>query len=427
VNCEVTIRCLVLRASLLADAAVLKLKVRMKLCIICLEREPDPQKPEHILLNALGGRMKTKEALCSDCNNKFGSGPDFDLAKSVEVLRCVANLKSGDGKRPPAIRNMDVGDEEYDLLPGGRPISKSKNPLIFKDVPEGVQVTIKARDEEHARTLLTQAAKRLKIPEPEVNEFVSKELEAATKNIGFAPAATHGVHFGSGRSQQSMAKACLVLWAELVGNSELHDVCYSQMRNFSKLGVEADIALKTEVSRSDDRVFGDFEEKFAPSPNFIWVGSDKFGRVFGYFRLLNIIGWRFELANSSTILDRAICLMSNPFNNGTWDVLYDEHAPKLFQWLQDMPEPTLPDSQNITDAMGRFLKLAYQNSHETEVDAIFKETLQQTKLSENDILTEEEVHLLSSDISMRLAHYFTRTPRNEPLSQKEKPSGNGSD
>ena len=64
-------------------------------CVLCKTQVSENEKPEHILLDALGGRKTTRDVLCSICNNKMGAGPDKDLAESVGALRTIANLKSG--------------------------------------------------------------------------------------------------------------------------------------------------------------------------------------------------------------------------------------------------------------------------------------------------------------------------------------------
>ena len=59
----------------------------MALCLFCPTELDETTKPEHILLNALGGRKATTRAICSDCNNKFGGTIDDVLASQVTGLR----------------------------------------------------------------------------------------------------------------------------------------------------------------------------------------------------------------------------------------------------------------------------------------------------------------------------------------------------
>ena len=79
----------------------------MPKCIFCENELTHDTTPEHVLLNALGGRMKTKEAICSEHNNAFGGTIDSALAAQVEVIRNHLQLQSGTRKPPPALKKPD--------------------------------------------------------------------------------------------------------------------------------------------------------------------------------------------------------------------------------------------------------------------------------------------------------------------------------
>jgi HNH endonuclease len=64
-------------------------------CIFCAAELGPHTKPEHILLNALGGRKKTQRVICSKHNNDFGGDIDDALTTQVEVLRNHLQLESG--------------------------------------------------------------------------------------------------------------------------------------------------------------------------------------------------------------------------------------------------------------------------------------------------------------------------------------------
>jgi len=109
-----------------------------------------------------------------------------------------------------------------------------------------------------------------------------------------------------------MAKACLVLWNELVENEEVCSSRYDLLRSFIQIDEDSDNYLS--LCELDYREVNDYDKSFGNYPNIIWIGSNKSGRVLGYFRLYNIIGCRFELAPKGAPQNRFICLISNPFN-----------------------------------------------------------------------------------------------------------------
>jgi hypothetical protein len=59
----------------------------MAKCIFCENELTENTKPEHILLNALGGRKTTRRVDCSSCNSTFGSTIDNEVGQQVAVLR----------------------------------------------------------------------------------------------------------------------------------------------------------------------------------------------------------------------------------------------------------------------------------------------------------------------------------------------------
>jgi hypothetical protein len=71
-------------------------------CIFCDSDLIPGTKPEHILLDALGGKKTTRRAICSGCNNMFGGTIDQALANQVQVLRNLLQFGSGTGRPPPS-------------------------------------------------------------------------------------------------------------------------------------------------------------------------------------------------------------------------------------------------------------------------------------------------------------------------------------
>ena len=58
----------------------------MSLCILCRELLTCQEPKEHVLLNALGGKLKV-QGLCRPCNTeRLGGGPDRELAESARWL-----------------------------------------------------------------------------------------------------------------------------------------------------------------------------------------------------------------------------------------------------------------------------------------------------------------------------------------------------
>lgn len=284
------------------------------LCILCKDPIPSKTKPEHVLLNALGGRLTAREIICPSCNHRMGVGPDNDLANSTTFLRNICGLKAGDGDKPPQIRGLKVEGNRVDLKPGMQLQMRSRDPMSVNISETGIEIRIEAYSDAEADKLAEGAArkiaKHLGHKKPEVIEALKHDILKDRKST-YRPSPTinQNLEFGAGQSQQAMAKAALVLWAMEVGNDEVVSESYDPVRLFIEKGGKP--ADPEEVAKIDTRPLPELPSEFGVNPNIIWAGSDHSGRVFGYCRLLGAIGWRFHLAADASASGRQVCLISN--------------------------------------------------------------------------------------------------------------------
>jgi hypothetical protein len=91
----------------------------MPKCIFCENELTPDTKPEHVLLSALGGRMTTRGAICSEHNNEFGGSVDKALAAQVEIIRNLLQLQTGTKKPPPPLKNLTAGTEKISAFGDG--------------------------------------------------------------------------------------------------------------------------------------------------------------------------------------------------------------------------------------------------------------------------------------------------------------------
>jgi|GEM_PF-2991080 len=70
-------------------------------CLFCAKPLNHATPPEHILLDCLGGRKKSKRVICGACNRLLGGSIDAALARAVEPFRSAHALPSGSRNRAP--------------------------------------------------------------------------------------------------------------------------------------------------------------------------------------------------------------------------------------------------------------------------------------------------------------------------------------
>lgn len=75
----------------------------MPRCLFCATSITHATPPEHILLDCLGGRLKSRRVLCAACNRRLGGGVDAAFARAVEPFRAFHRLPSGSRNRVPDV------------------------------------------------------------------------------------------------------------------------------------------------------------------------------------------------------------------------------------------------------------------------------------------------------------------------------------
>jgi HNH endonuclease len=152
------------------------------ICIFCDSELTSDTKPEHILLNALGGRKTTQGVICSKHNNEFGGTIDNALTEEVNILRNLLQFESGTGKAPPRLKNLQAGSERVHIGSDGRP-ELSKPPFTVAELPDGAAtVQIHAQTPEAIERMLPHLAAKLRIPEDQLIEHL-KNGHGAVINV----------------------------------------------------------------------------------------------------------------------------------------------------------------------------------------------------------------------------------------------------
>jgi hypothetical protein len=103
---------------------------------------------EHVLLDALGGRLISPHILDKTTNDRFGSTIDAALANALLPIRALLDAKAGDGRQAPRLRGANTADgQKYNVLPGGKPEIAAPR-VHFEKTGERVVVAGKVRSME---------------------------------------------------------------------------------------------------------------------------------------------------------------------------------------------------------------------------------------------------------------------------------------
>jgi hypothetical protein len=357
-------------------------------CIFCDTPLDCGTKPEHILLNALGGRKTTTQVICSNCNNIFGQGIDKALAKQGSVIRNLLQLPAGTGRTAPMLRKVKAGDDILNIGGDGR-LDLVTKPFSILERPDGnAEVKIIANSLEEIEKLIPHIAAALKMPQDRLREQIvqvhGSKVERRPDTIHFS------LSFGGQDAIRSAAKACLVLWATLMGNNEIKGAPYDDVRHYILEGNDVFNATRTHLDSRFHENVGMIKDRYGPLFNLVHVRSNAEGRVIGHFTLYNLIGFQIVLAENGGSCNRQIALVANPLDPAIWSDQAAEEFDIPFEWL---------DSPDYSDEMER---------SRARINAIMQHYF--------DLMLPREIHRICDDVFDK---YGIEEDQNIPLERRD--------
>src|ERR1039458_2085888 len=123
-------------------------------CYLCSKAlTADNESKEHILLNAIGGQLKSNDLLCRKCNSDFGHEADSELAAQLLFLSGHLNIKRDKGENPIIKGAKSENGKTYNLIGGSKPVASK--PEFNRNVKDGkVSYSIGARNEKELIKML---------------------------------------------------------------------------------------------------------------------------------------------------------------------------------------------------------------------------------------------------------------------------------
>ena len=132
----------------------------MARCIVCgCELSENNCSEEHILLNAIGGHLKSKVLLCKEHNSAFGDECDAELARQLQVLSSHFQVHRQRGKNPEIEGTTPTG-KSYKIIDGRTPVL-TKPTVEVGEVVNGERIVhVEARSERELRQILQGIKKK---------------------------------------------------------------------------------------------------------------------------------------------------------------------------------------------------------------------------------------------------------------------------
>lgn len=385
-------------------------------CIFCKLTLVPETKPEHILLDALGGRKTSCRIVCTVCNEKFGSGIDKELAESVQFIRNRMGFQSGSGSMPPAY-SYKSPNGKVKIDGKGRP-SASFKPFTQDHDGKVSSVTFNPQDPEAKEKAIGHAAAAEGIDPEELREKLNGGTATYTESFGFGPTDAIESSIGGRHAQRSIAKACMELLAVKVGAVSLLDSAFDGARTFI-LNDEEYGAWTIERDSRPLPTEAKLSEKYGPFFTHIQVSVFADGTVVGHFTLYNFVGWRIELARQSQLTECSIQLVCNPLNTSCWNCDDAALPPLEIDWLN---KPSF-DANACNARLALLFAYSAQKSSESEIGRICDEEFTHHGIVGDVVADDESVtESVIARIADRCAHLLTKSSYTDamPFSEPKK-------
>lgn len=198
----------------------------MSRCYLCKNEITDENVSiEHILPNAIGGRLKSSSLICKECNSKFGDTSDACLAKQLEFFANQLNIKRERGSVQNVEMTRESTGETYLVSPEGDLVPRK--PLIKERESNGnLEIYVKANDEKTIESILI-GLKR-KYPKLDITKF----KDALKHEVEYIDEPLHGTISIDGKKIfPAILKIAVNYYIEKGGDIEFVDSAIEDLKN----------------------------------------------------------------------------------------------------------------------------------------------------------------------------------------------------
>jgi len=162
---------------------------------------------EHVILNAIGGRLEIRGFICKPCNDRTGRTWDAALASQLNGLCLLFSVTRDRGAPPPMAISTTAGEKLVMRHEGG--LTAAKPTFSRTETPQGVRFELSVRTMAEARKMLT-GLKR-KHPDIDVEGLIASAQVTRSYPEG---ALMQSFKVGGEDAGRSLVKSCLALAAE---------------------------------------------------------------------------------------------------------------------------------------------------------------------------------------------------------------------
>ncbi len=393
-------------------------------CVLCdqpISAENDSE--EHVLPNAVGGRLKVASVLCRNCNGWTGSEWDSTLCEQMNWFSLIFGITRERGE-PPTMPVTTVDGQQLLLRPDGSmtPRHPTFRRQQLSESTTALQIT--ARDNDEARRLVTQAARRF----PSLN--VATALEAATHVQRYLESPIQmSLMFGGPRTGRSVVKTALVFAAHLGVDaracaSARHYLRARDSHPDASQAVAPFSPLPVSGSATDRPLEPPFDYFYAqdllvgrpdrPLHGVAISSRDTDGQLLAYVEYFGARRCLVRLAENYTGIEVHASYFIDPVSGEAVQQEFDLGLSRL-EVEASLRGERAPNDQMLAAfsyVLGRALQISYQRERDRVVTAAINEALAACGAKPDQEMTAEQIAVVARTVAERMTPLMLAQRRN---------------
>ena len=151
--------------------------IRNTACYACgIALSKNNRSSEHIIPNSLGGKLKSRNLMCVECNSNFGKTIDNYLAEDFMFFSNAFNVKRQRGTPQPIPMKRDKTGEQLLRFPDGT-LRRSKPTYSITKEADGDKLNVEARNKSELKSILKGLQKRKKLPSFDIDKAMEQSKD----------------------------------------------------------------------------------------------------------------------------------------------------------------------------------------------------------------------------------------------------------
>jgi hypothetical protein len=363
----------------------------MSKCYLCrTEITEENKSTEHIILNAIGGRLKSNNILCKDCNSKLGSSMDANLAKQLEFFANQLNIKRERGSVQSIEMKRKSTGEVYIVSPNGN--LKLQKPLIeINPTCNNLNIRIKANNaSELKKTFDGLKRKYPKLNKIKINNLVREVEEKVNEPL-------HGtISFDAGEIYPAILKMAINFYVDKNENVDSIVSAIDDLKQNELSRVEMSFFDSSLVKTYSEEVF-----------HCIFVnGSNKDKKLYAFIELYSTLQFIVKLSDNYSGID---CQ-----NLYIFDVLKGLEVNRMLNFMPDFDSVFSHDFRMskhsyelLEKKLNRILQIGAKRRLDNKISEITKESFK-AAFGEPDgrKITKNDAIFLVNEIMKRITPYI---------------------